>query len=158
MKKARWAGLFCIIGSKLFCCHSFFLDTGALAAALALEVEFGAANAAHFVQIEGLDVGGEEGEGSFYAYAVGYFTNGEGGSLALALAFDHVSFKALDTLFVAFDDLIVDGDIVTGFEFRKFFFSRQLLVYKSYSSVHNSNFCEPGGSSFKGWQKYVNFE
>ena len=121
----------------LFGCNSLFLDTGALAAPAALEVKFGATYAAYFVQIDGFDIGGEQGEGPFHAYSVGDLPYGEGGGMASALAFDHISLEALDTLLVAFNDLIIDSDIITGFELRKLSFSCQLLVYKSYSSVHN---------------------
>lgn len=125
---------------KLLGNHSFFLDTGALTATVALEVQFCPANAAYLVHFQRLDVGGEQGEGPFYADAVGDLTDSERGGLASSLTLDHVAFEALDTLLVSFDDLIVDGDVVTGFELRKLSFSRQLLVYKSYSSVHNNSF------------------
>src|ERR1700722_13401973 len=57
-----------------------------------------------------------------------------------SLTLDHITLETLDTLLVSFDDLIVDRDIITGFELGKLDFSRQLLVHKSYSSVHNSIF------------------
>ena len=124
----------------LFGCHSLFLDACALAAPAALEVQFGAAYAAYFVQLDGLDIGGEQGEGPFHAYSIGDLSYGEGGCMANSLTLNHISLEALDTLLVAFNDLIVDSDVITGFELRKLSFSRQLLVYKSYSSVHNSIF------------------
>jgi len=129
-----------LIFLALFGCHSLFLDTGALTAAAALEVQLGTTYAANFVQLDGLDIGGEQGEGPFYAYSVGDLPYGEGSSMASSLTLNDISLEALDTLLVAFNDLIVDSDVITGFELRKFSFSRQLLVYKSYSSVHNSNF------------------
>ena len=124
----------------LFCCHSLFLDTRALTAAGTLEVQLCPANPANLVQLNRLDIGGEQGKGPFDTYAVGYFPHSKGGRIAGSLTLDHVAFEALDTLLVSFDDLIVDGDIVTGLELRKFSFSRQLLMYKSYSSVHNNFF------------------
>jgi hypothetical protein len=119
---------------------SLFLDTGALTATLALEVQFSPANTADLIHFDRLDIWGEQGEGPFHAYAIGDLTHGESGCLPRTLALDHITFETLDTLLVSFDDLIVDGDIITGFELRKLSFSRQLLVYKSYSSVHNFNF------------------
>lgn len=108
----------------LFGCNSLFLDTGALTAPAALEVQFGTAYAAYFMELNGFDIGREQGEGPFHAYSVGDLPYGEGGGVASTLAFDHISLEALDTLLVAFNDLIVDGDIITGFELRKLSFSR----------------------------------
>ena len=119
---------------------AFFLDTRALTAARTLEEQLGAANPANFVHFERLDVGREQGEGPLYTYAVGDLTHGKSGRVPRTLTFDHITFETLDTLLVSFDDLIIDGDIVTGFELRKVSFSRQLFVYKSYSSLHNKNF------------------
>lgn len=60
--------------------------------------------------------------------------------MPLTLTLEAVAFEALDTLLVAFKDFIIDSDIITGFKLRKLSLFRQLLVYKSYSSVHNLNF------------------
>ena len=119
---------------------AFFLDTGALAAAGTLEEQLGAANPANLVQLERLDVGREQGEGPLYTYTVGDLPYSKGGCLARTLTFDHITFETLDTLLVSFDDLIIDGDVVTGFELRKVSLSRHLFVYKGYSSLHNKNF------------------
>ena len=61
------------------------------------------------------------------------------GDPTLALALDNVAAEALDTLFVTFNDLIVNGNIVTGFKSREFSFGGQLLVNKCYS-VHDDRF------------------
>jgi hypothetical protein len=124
----------------LFCGLSLFLDTGTLTAPLTLKIQFGAPYPADLVQFDRLDIRGEKREGPFYAYAVGNLPYGKGGGMPFTLTLEDVSFEALDTLLVAFNDLIVDGDIITGFELRKLSFSRQLLMYKSYSSVHNFKF------------------
>ena len=50
-------------------------------------------------------------------------TNSKGGSGSSTLAFDHIAFKALYTLFVAFYDLVVNSNIVTCFKLWQFFFS-----------------------------------
>jgi hypothetical protein len=128
---------------------SLFLDTGTLTAPLTLEIQLGATHSADLVHFDGLDIRGEKGESPFYTYAIGDLPYGKGRSMPFALALEDVAFKALDTLLVAFNDLIVDGDIITGFELRKLFFSRQLLVYKSYSSVHNFKFCDAERVFFK---------
>ena len=119
---------------------AFFLNTSAFTAPFALEIQLGAADAANFMKFDGFDIGGEQGKGPFHAYAVGYLPNGEGSRMACTLALDHVAFESLDTLFVPFQDLIIDGDIITGFKLRKFDLSGQLFVYKCYSGVHDSNF------------------
>lgn len=117
--------------------HTLFLDPRALTAPGTEEVEFGPANLTRFVQGNGFDVGGIYGEGPFHAYAVRYFTNGESSGSTLALTLDHVTFKALDTLFVTLDDLIVDSDIVARLERRNLLLFRQLLMYKGYRSIHD---------------------
>jgi hypothetical protein len=117
--------------------HSLFLDTGAFTAPGTLEVEFCATYATDLMQLDGLDVGGEQGEGPFYTHAVGDLPDRESSGVASSLALDHISLEALDTLLVTFNNFIIDSDIITGFELRELYFSCQLLVYKSYSSVHN---------------------
>jgi hypothetical protein len=49
--------------------------------------------------------------------------------MAGSLAFDHIATEALDTLFTTFNDLIINGNVVTGFKLRKLFFTCQLLMY-----------------------------
>ena len=132
--------------------HSLLLDPGALAAAFTLEIQFGAAYAAYFVHLNRFDIGRKQREGPFDAYAVGYLPDGERGCVTFALTFDDLTFEALDTLLVAFNDLVVDRDVIAGLEVRDLFFSRQLLVYKSYSSVHKTNFVTLV-ASFKGLQR-----
>lgn len=61
-----------------------------------------------------------------------------------ALALDHISLEALDTLFVTFQDLIIDSDVITGFEFREIDLPCQLFMYKCYCSVHNFIFLKDG--------------
>ena len=128
--------------------HSLLLDAGALTAPVTLEIQLGPANAANLVQFHGLDIGGVQRERPFHTYAVGDLPYSESGCLAFALTFDHFTLEALDTLFVPFNDLIVDSDVITGLEGGELSFSRQLLVYKSYSSVHKTKFCD-ASASFK---------
>jgi hypothetical protein len=116
---------------------TLFSDASTLPTAFALVVELGPANLTHLVDQDGLDVGGIYGEQPFHTYAVGNLTNGEGGGKAGALAFDDVSFEALDTFFIAFDDLIIDGNVVPGFKLRELLFGGQLLVDKCYG-VHDT--------------------
>jgi hypothetical protein len=92
------------------------------------------------MNLNGFDVRGEEGEGPFHAYSIGDLPHREGSRMANSLTLNDITFEALDTLLIAFNDLIVDSDIITGLELRELYLSCQLLVYKSYSSVHNFNF------------------
>jgi len=124
--------------------HSLLLDTGALTAALTLKIQLGAAYAANLVQLHRFDIWGEQGECPFHTYTVRDLPHSEGGCLAFALTFDHLTLEALYTLLVTFDDLVVHRDVVTGLEVRKLSFSRQLFVYKSYSSVHKTKICDAG--------------
>ena len=116
---------------------SLFLDTCALTAALALVKDLSTTNPAGLVEVDRLDIWGEKRKSPFHAYSIGDLTYGEGSRLPFALTLENVSLEALDTLLVPFNDLIIDSDIITGSKIRKIFFPRQLLVYKSYSSVHN---------------------
>lgn len=113
--------------------HSLLLDAGALAAAVALEIQFGPAYPADFVQLHRLDIGREQREGPFHTHAIGDLPNREGGGMSLTLPLDHFTFETLDTLLVSFDDLIIDGDVVTRLEGRNLSFARQLFVYEGYS-------------------------
>src|SRR5580765_5829755 len=67
--------------------------------------------------------------------------------MANSLSFYNISLKTLNSFFVSFKNFIVYGDIISGFEFWKLFFSSQLFVYKCYCRVHNINFW--GGKSKK---------
>lgn len=80
-------------------------------------------------------------EGTLHAYAIAYFANGEAGGGTIALTLDHIAFEALDTGLVTFNYFIVNGDVITCFELRKFPGGSQLLVYEVDSLlVHGSNF------------------
>ena len=125
-------GLFSLFGSL-----SFLLDTGALTAPLTLEIDLGTTYPTSLIQVDGFDIGGKQRERPFHTYAIGNLTHGKSGGLPLTLTLDYITLETLDTLLVSFHDLIVHRNIITGFELRKLSFSRQLLMYKSYSSVHN---------------------
>ena len=113
-----------VLFSNLFRSLSLFLDTGALTAPLTLEVDLRPADAAGLIQLDRLDIGREQGEGPFHTYSIGDLPHRERGRMAVALTLDHVSLEALDTFLVAFNDLIIDSDIITGFKLRKLDLSR----------------------------------
>jgi hypothetical protein len=96
------------------------------------------------VHEDGLDVRGIDGKQPFHPDAVGDFADRKGGGEARSLALDDVSLEALDTFLVAFDDLIVHGNIISSLEGRELLFGGQLLVDKS-GGVHNHKFEECKG-------------
>jgi hypothetical protein len=116
--------------------HSFLLDPRALTAPAAQEVKFSAAYLTGLVQNDRFDIRRVHRESSFNSHSVRYFTHCECCSSSLALALDHIAFKALDTLLITFNDLVVDGNIVACLEFWRLFLRGQLLVYKSYCGIH----------------------
>ncbi len=78
---------------------------------------------------------------------------GKSSGMAIALTLDHIAFKALDPLFISFLDLIVNGNIVAGFEARECIITGKLLVYKGYSRIHNINFKDGEGITFTYYRK-----
>src|SRR5690606_5130012 len=96
--------------------HSLFLDPGALSTAAAEEEQLCSPHPSALVQDNGVDIRGQQREGSFHTHVIGYLSDGEAGSGAVALSFDDVSAETLDTLFSTFHDLIVDSYIVAGFK------------------------------------------
>src|SRR5215213_9331419 len=101
-------------------CLTFFFDPGTLSTTAAKEVQLRTANTSTLVQLYGIDIWGEQWKCSFYTYTIRYLSDRKAGSASRALAFDNVSPEALNTLFTAFNDLIVNSYIVTSFEFWKF--------------------------------------
>ena len=110
-----------------------FLDAGTLTAALTLVVKLGTTYAAGFVHYDRVNVGRVKRERTLNTHTIRDLANREGGCCALALFFDHVTAERLDPFFGTFDDFIVDGNVVTGFELGEIFFAGQLFLYKGYS-------------------------
>ena len=133
-----WLDLFSSSGCSSHS-HAFFTDPGALTATATLVEQFGAAHLAGFIQHNGVNIGRIEREQTLNADSVRDLANGEACSMTLALPFDHIAFKRLDTFFVSFYDLVIHGNIVPGFEFRVFFLTAQLLMYKG-DRAHNLQF------------------
>jgi hypothetical protein len=105
---------------KLLCfgthSHSFFFDTGTFTASFAEEVQLGAPNTTHFVQLDAFNIWRKYGEQTLNTYTIADFSYGESGCRTGTLAFDHVSFETLDTLFVALYNFIVNRNIIARFE------------------------------------------
>ena len=119
---------------------ALFLDPGALSTPAPEEVELGATNLTNLVQGDRLDMRGCCGEGTFYTHAIGYLPNGKGSGSSLSLTLDHIPLEALDTLLVAFNDLIINCHIVSGLELGEGGLGGQLFVYKGYGGVHKLQF------------------
>jgi hypothetical protein len=109
---------------------SFLLDPGAFTASAAEEIQFSPAHFTGFVEHDRLYVGGIHREGSFHTNCIRNLAHGKCGCGSLALAFDHIALKALDTFFIALNDLVVNGNIVPCFEFGNLFGHCKLGVYK----------------------------
>jgi hypothetical protein len=65
-----------------------------------------------------------------------------------SLFFDYIAFERLDPFFISFDDLVVNGNIVAGFESGKIFLTGQLLMYICLG-VHNPGFYREAKVWFK---------
>ena len=107
-----------------------FLDTGALTAAATQVVKFCTANTASLVDLDRVDVGRKQREYTLNAYTVRNFPYGKRLGKSTSLTFDYITLEGLDTLLATFNDLIINGYVVTGFKLRKFFLPGQLLMYK----------------------------
>lgn len=112
--------------------HSFFLDPGAFTAPFTEEVKLGTPYTTNFVQYDTFDIWREHREKTLNTNAITHFTNCESGCGTGSLALDHITFKALDTLFATFNDPVVNSDIITCFELRMGGFIGQLFVNKCY--------------------------
>ena len=67
-------------------------------------------------------------EYTLHTYTVRDLTNGERGGGTIALRLDHIALERLDTLLGSFNDLVVDGNVITGFESRIVLGAGELLV------------------------------
>jgi hypothetical protein len=85
------------------------------------------------VEHDAFNIGAIERKETLYTHAIADFTHGKRGGSSVALALNNIALKALDTLFVAFNNLIVNGDVVTGFELRMLPYRGKLFVYKTES-------------------------
>src|SRR5882762_6772798 len=99
------------------------------------------------MQLNGFYIGREQGEGPFHAYSVGDLPDGKGSRMARTLALDHISLEALDTLFITFQDLIIDSDVSPALNFGKSIFPVNCSCTNAIAASITS--------FFKGWQSYV---
>lgn len=98
---------------------TLFLDTGGFTNAFA-QVED--ARATHFtaaVYFDFLDVGAVQRENALNTHTVRNLANGKGFGYTGIAALQYITLEKLDTLLVAFLDLVVHGYAVSGFEIGK---------------------------------------
>lgn len=111
-----------------------FLNLGALTNSVAEVVKLRTANLTVTDNFNLSYVGRVEREGLFYAYAVCYAANSEGGTNAAVVSCDYGAFKKLDSFASAFLDLVVNADGVTYVELVGAF--AELLICKNFELVH----------------------
>ena len=112
-----------------------FLNLGALTNSVAEVVQLRTANLTVTDNFNLSYVGRVEREGLFYAYAVCYAANGEGGTNAAVVSCDYGAFKKLNSFASAFLDLVVNADGVTYVELMGAF--AELLICKNFELVHD---------------------
>lgn len=96
--------------------HYALYDLSGLTYAVAEVIQLSPANLTVANHFDAADAGAMIGEGTLYAYAVGYAANGKGLADAAALHFDNYALKVLKTFTVAFHDLYEYADGVTDFQ------------------------------------------
>jgi|GEM_PF-5562685 len=109
-----------------------FLDTGRFTAALTEIEEFSTTYTAYFIEYDRLDIWRVQRKQTLNTYPIRDLSNSECLRGTASLTFDHITLKRLDTLFISFNDFIVNGNVIASFEFWEFFFTGHLLVNKSY--------------------------
>ena len=98
--------------------HALLLDAGLLAGQVAQVVDACAAYDTDLVDLDLVDVRRVEGEDTLHAHAVRNLADREHLGLARAFDLDNHTAEALHALLVSLDDLVGDGDRVTGLERR----------------------------------------
>lgn len=122
--------------AALLCLSVFpFLDTRFLAEQLAQVEQAGTADFAPLQELYFADIRGSEREDALYPNPVGYFAYGEGFCGTISLNLDYIPAEGLDTLFIAFNNLIVHHDVITRAKRGEFPGRGQLFVYK-FNRVH----------------------
>ena len=95
---------------------AFLFDTGLLTGEVAQVEDAGAAHSTVFVDINLLDERAGEGEYTLHADAVGDLADSKGLSGSASTALQHNALEVLDSLFVTFLNLIMDGDGIASLE------------------------------------------
>ena len=95
---------------------SLLFDTGFLTGEVAEIEDAGTTHSAMFVDINLLDKRAGEGENTFHSDTVGDFADSKGLSGSASTTLQDNALEVLDTFFVTFFDLVVDGDGVASFE------------------------------------------
>ena len=95
---------------------SLLFDTGLLTGEVAQVEDAGAAHSTVLVDINLLDERAGDGEDTLHTHAVGDLADSKGLSSSASTALQDNALEVLDSLFVTFLNLIMDGDGVAGFE------------------------------------------
>lgn len=110
----------------------FLLEAGALAAAIAEEIQAAAANFAVAFHNDFVDAGAACQESSFHANTIGRdTTDGESGIRTIIMSKEDDALEFLDTFAVAFLDLYMNGNLVAGEQIRN------IRVNRSFNSSQN---------------------
>jgi hypothetical protein len=105
-----------------------FLDTGRFTGTSALIENAGATDFPAFVYLNFVQGGHVDGEDPLYSHVTGNFPNGEGLGGSTAPALQHYAPEELDPFFVAFFNLVVNGDGVARFEIWDIVFFYVLIL------------------------------
>ncbi len=107
--------------SKFFCHELLLLDAGLLTGEVAEVEDACPADFTDLIELDAVDSRRLIREDSFDTHATGNFADGEGpGESILSADLDDDASEFLQTLFVAFLDLVGHGDGITGLELRIF--------------------------------------
>src|SRR6188768_1218234 len=107
--------------------HALFLDTGTFAAQSTQVIQFRTANLTYFMQNDAFNVGAVQREQALNTNPIADLAYSKGSCSSIALAFDHITLKALDTLFITFNNSIVNSHIITSFKSGILFCSCKLF-------------------------------
>lgn len=95
---------------------SFLFDTGFLTGEVAQVEDAGAAHGTVLVDINLLDERAGDGEDTLHTHAVGDLADSKGLGCSASAALKDNALEVLDSLFVTFFNLVMDGDGVASFE------------------------------------------
>jgi len=123
----RFSGLILLLSKALF------LNTGTFSTTLTQVKQAGTAYLTYFVQYYAFNIGAVKRKQTLHTNTVAYFTYCKRGGSAGALALDHIAFKALDTLFITFNNFIINSDVVTSFKLGVLPYRGKLFVHKAES-------------------------
>ena len=96
--------------------EAFLFDTGFLTGEVAQVEDAGAAHSTTFVDINLLDERAGDGEDTLHTHAVGDLADSKGLGSSASTALQDNALEVLDSLFVTFLNLVMDGDGIASLE------------------------------------------